>query len=51
MSPTLTSDCYRCARLMATGRAVTHHRVTHRVYNIAKGRTLARLGFWRRLWR
>jgi hypothetical protein len=51
MTKSLTSCLYCAARLSATGRAVRHHRVRHRVLNIAKGRTLARLGFWRRLWR
>jgi hypothetical protein len=50
MTKSLTS-CLDCAaRLSATGRAVRHRRVAHRVRNIAAGRVLARLGVWRFLW-
>lgn len=51
MTKSLTSMCYTCARLSATGRAVRHRKIAHRVGNIAKGRVLARLGIWHRLWR
>jgi hypothetical protein len=36
---------------MATGRAVRHRKIAHRLLNIGKGRMLARLGVWRRLYR
>ena len=50
MTRSLTSCLFCAARLSATGRAVRHRRVGHRILNIAKGRALGRLGFWRRLW-
>lgn len=50
----LTSTLYRLARLSATARAVSSgnpKRITRRGKNIVVGRTLARAGLWRRLWR
>ena len=47
----LTSSLYRAARMSADVRAVRHHRVVRRLGNHAKGRILARAGFWSRLWR
>jgi hypothetical protein len=46
----LTSSLYRAARMSADARAVKRGRVVHRVENHAKGRILARVGFWSRLW-
>lgn len=43
---------YRVARASATVRALRSPRTAgRRVKNIVVGRALARLGFWRRLWR
>lgn len=50
MIKSLTSCLYFAARLSATGRAIRHRRVAHRVRNIMIGRAMARGGFWRRLW-
>ena len=50
MTESLTSCLYCVARLSATGRAIRHHRLAHRLLNIGKGRLLARAGFWRLLW-
>jgi len=47
----LTSQLYRVARMSADARAVRRGRVGQRVVNHAKGRILARTGFWSRLWR
>jgi len=46
-----TSQMYRAARLSADARAVRKGRVGHRVVNHAKGRALAKVGFWRWLWK
>jgi hypothetical protein len=49
-----TSQLYRAARLSATTRAIASgdpRRIGPRAKNIAVGRTLGRVGFWRRLWR
>jgi hypothetical protein len=50
----LTSTLYRAARLSATTRAIASgdpRRVARRAKNVAVGRALGRVGFWRRLWR
>lgn len=48
----LTSTLYRLARTSATLRALRSPRhAVRRAKNIVVGRTLARLGFWRFLWK
>jgi hypothetical protein len=54
----MTSYLYRAARLSATGRAVRRsvetgsmRPVTRRAKNIIIGRTMARAGIWRLLWK
>jgi hypothetical protein len=48
----LTSALYRLARTSATIRSLRSPRTAaRRAKNIVVGRTLRRLGFWRRLWR
>lgn len=45
---------YRAARVAADVKALSsgnRKRVTRRVRNKAKGRLLARLGFWSKLWK
>lgn len=45
-------NLYRLSRTMNTIDAVAHpKRLPRRVKNIVLGRTLARTGIWRRLWR
>ena len=51
MTQSLTSCLYCAAPLSATGRAIRHRRVAHRVRNIVIVRAMARAGIWRRLWR
>jgi hypothetical protein len=46
-----TSQLYRAARLSASGRAVRTGHVGRRAKNVIVGRTLARAGVWRRLWK
>jgi type IV secretory pathway TrbF-like protein len=55
---TFTSMLYRAARLSASGRAVRRsvqtgspYYVARRARNIAIGRTMARAGVWRALWK
>ena len=48
---TLTSFLYHAARCSADCRAISRGHFTRRLRNRAKGRILARLGFWRFLWR
>ncbi len=48
---TFTGALYRAARLSASGRAVRTGNVPRRVKNIIVGRSLAKAGVWRRLWR
>jgi hypothetical protein len=50
----LTNRLFKLARLSATLSAVTSgspKRIARRAKNIMVGRALARLGFWRRLFR
>lgn len=50
----LTSNLYRAARLSATVSAAAGghpRRIVRRAKNIAVGRILARVGFWRWLWK
>lgn len=50
----LTSQLYRVARTSNTISAVASgnpRRISRRASNIAKGRALGRVGFWRSLWR
>ena len=54
----MTSLLFKAARLAASGRAVRRSvetgsakSIERRAGNIVKGRALARLGFWRRLWK
>ena len=47
----LTSTLYKLARLSATARAIRTGHAARRAGNIIKGRALARLGFWKFLWR
>jgi hypothetical protein len=48
----ITRLLFRAARLSATARSLrTPKTAVRRAQNIAKGRLLARLGFWGRLWR
>jgi hypothetical protein len=47
----LTSSLYRAARLSADARAVKRGRVPRRVKNKMVGRSLARAGVWRFLWK
>jgi hypothetical protein len=49
----ITSQLYKAARLSATTRAIASgnpRRISRRAVNIAKGRALARAGFFRWLW-
>jgi hypothetical protein len=50
----LTSQLYRAARISNNISAVASGkpgRVARRAKNVAVGRTLGRVGFWRRLWK
>ncbi len=50
----LTGKLFKLARLSATASAFASghpRRIVRRVTNIAKGRALAHLGFWRNLWK
>jgi hypothetical protein len=52
--PSFTSQLYRAARISNNISAVASgkpQRVVKRASNVAIGRTLGRVGFWRRLWR
>ena len=47
----LTSQLYRTARIVNTVSKVAEGKGGKRAVNIAIGRTLAKTGVWRRLWR
>lgn len=46
-----TNKAYKVARASATGRSVSRGHGVRRAKNIAVGRTAARAGLWKRLWK
>lgn len=42
---------YKAARTVRTAEQVSRGRGVRRARNVAVGRTLGKVGFWRRLWR
>lgn len=51
MARSFGGQLYRAARTVRTVEAVGKGRAVKRARNVAVGRTLGRVGFWRRLWK